>query len=59
MDVGQLSLVELKAVQFRTMERWDVLQNPQESRHADHGERESGTRIQGFSWTNQLALFPS
>ena len=40
MDVGQLSLVELKAVQFRTMERWDVLQNPQEYRHADHGERE-------------------
>lgn len=40
MDVGQLLLVELKAVQFRTMEHWDVLQNPQEYRHADHGERE-------------------
>lgn len=39
MDVRQVSLVELKAIRSRIMERWDILQNPQEHTHADHGER--------------------
>lgn len=39
---GQVSLAELKAVQSRIMEHWDIREDPRVHSQADHGERESG-----------------
>lgn len=47
-DARQVSLAELKAVQSGITEHWDIREDPQVHRQADHGERESGLRTQDF-----------
>lgn len=37
--------MELKAVQSGIREHWDIVQNPQVLRRADHGEKERESRI--------------
>lgn len=39
-DARQVSLAELKAVQSGITEHWDIREDPQVHRQADHGERE-------------------